>query len=64
MLRFISRRMFFALLTILIVSAVVFAIFSFLPFDPASLTCGKNCTPQIFEGHSWLLYKSDAADEL
>lgn len=43
--------MFFALLTILTVSAVVFAIFSFLPFDPASLTCGQKCTPQIIEGN-------------
>ena len=51
MLRFISRRMFFAILTILVVSAVVFAIFSFLPFDPASLTCGQKCTPQIIEGN-------------
>ncbi len=51
MLRFISRRMFFAVLTILAVSAVVFAIFSFLPFDPASLTCGQKCTPQIIEGN-------------
>ena len=51
MLRFISRRMLFALLTILIVSAVVFAIFAFLPFDPASLTCGQRCTPQIIAGN-------------
>lgn len=43
--------MFFALLTILAVSAVVFAIFSFLPFDPASLTCGQKCTPQIIAGN-------------
>jgi peptide/nickel transport system permease protein len=43
--------MFFAVITILIVSAVVFAIFSFLPFDPASLTCGQRCTPQIIEGN-------------
>ena len=43
--------MFFAAITILIVSAVVFAIFSYLPFDPASLTCGQRCTPQIIEGN-------------
>jgi peptide/nickel transport system permease protein len=43
--------MFFALLTILAVSAVVFAIFSFLPCDPASLTCGQKCTPQIIAGN-------------
>ena len=51
MYRFIGRRMFFAAITILIVSAVVFAIFSYLPFDPASLTCGQRCTPQIIEGN-------------
>lgn len=51
MYRFIGRRMFFAVLTILIVSAVVFAIFSYLPFDPASLTCGQKCTPQIIAGN-------------
>lgn len=51
MYRFVGRRMFFAVITILIVSAVVFAIFSFLPFDPASLTCGQRCTPQVIEGN-------------
>jgi len=43
--------MFFAAITILIVSAVVFAIFSYLPFDPATLTCGQRCTPQIIAGN-------------
>ena len=47
MLKFIGRRALFAAITILIVSAVVFGIFSFLPFDPASLTCGQRCTKQI-----------------
>lgn len=51
MFGFISRRMLFALLTILAVSAVVFAIFSVLPFDPAALTCGQKCTPQVIEGN-------------
>jgi len=51
MLRFIGRRIFFAFVTILLVSAAVFAIFSFLPFDPAALTCGQRCTPQIIEGN-------------
>ena len=51
MLKFIGRRAAFAAMTILIVSAVVFAIFSFLPFDPASLTCGQRCTDQIVEAN-------------
>ena len=43
--------MIFAAATILVVSAVVFMIFSLLPFDPASLTCGQRCTPQIIEAN-------------
>jgi peptide/nickel transport system permease protein len=34
-----------------VVSAVVFMIFSILPFDPAALTCGQRCTPQIIEAN-------------
>jgi peptide/nickel transport system permease protein len=41
----------FAAATILVVSAVVFMIFSILPFDPAALTCGQRCTPQIIEAN-------------
>lgn len=51
MLNFLSRRIFFAIVTLLVVSAVVFAIFSFLPFDPAALTCGQKCTDQIIAGN-------------
>ena len=43
--------MIFAIATILVVSAVVFMIFSILPFDPAALTCGQRCTPQIIEAN-------------
>jgi peptide/nickel transport system permease protein len=41
----------FAFATILVVSAVVFLIFSVLPFDPAALTCGQRCTPSIIEAN-------------
>ncbi len=51
MVKFIGRRMGFAAATILVVSAVVFMIFSILPFDPAALTCGQRCTPQIIEAN-------------
>jgi peptide/nickel transport system permease protein len=51
MLKYIGRRMIFAAATILVVSAVVFMIFSILPFDPAALTCGQRCTPQIIEAN-------------
>lgn len=43
--------MIFAAATILVVSAVVFMIFSILPFDPAALTCGQRCTPQIIDAN-------------
>ncbi|MSO43363.1 MAG: ABC transporter permease [Candidatus Planktophila sp.] len=51
MLNFLSRRIFFAIVTLLVVSAVVFAIFSLIPFDPAALTCGQRCTDQIVESN-------------
>ena len=51
MLNFIGRRVFFAIITLLVVSAVVFAIFSFLPFDPAALSCGQKCNDQIIAGN-------------
>lgn len=51
MRNFLVRRIFFAIITLLIVSAVVFAIFSLIPFDPAALTCGQRCTEQIIEGN-------------
>ncbi len=51
MRNFLIRRIFFAIITLLVVSAVVFSIFSILPFDPAALTCGQRCTDQIIEGN-------------
>ncbi len=49
--RFILRRAYFATLTILLVSIVVYGVFSILPFDPAALTCGQKCTPAIVEAN-------------
>ncbi len=49
--RFILRRAYFAILTILSVSIVVYGVFSLLPFDPAALTCGQKCTPAIVEAN-------------
>jgi len=49
--RFILRRAYFAILTILLVSIVVYGVFSILPFDPAALTCGQKCTPAIVEAN-------------
>jgi peptide/nickel transport system permease protein len=39
--------LFYAAITLLIVSMAVYAIFSLLPFDPAALTCGQHCTPAV-----------------
>lgn len=52
MVYFIIRRIMIALAILLAVSFAVYVIFSFLPFDPAALTCGKNCNnPAIIEAN-------------
>ena len=52
MFAYISRRLAVSLLIILTVSFAVYVIFAFLPFDPAALTCGKNCNdPGIIEAN-------------
>jgi len=47
MLPFILRRTAYMLVILLLASFAVYLIFAALPFDPAALTCGKNCTPQV-----------------
>lgn len=44
---FVVRRLFFAALLLLAVSFFTYLLFSLLPSDPAALTCGKNCKPEI-----------------
>jgi len=51
MIFFVLRRSFFAIVLLLIVSAFTFVIFSALPSDPAALTCGKNCRPEVIESN-------------
>lgn len=51
MLLFIARRLMFALLLLLAVSLFTYLLFSLLPADPAALTCGKNCKPEIIEAN-------------
>ena len=52
MFGYISRRLGVTLMILLSVSFVVYVIFAFLPFDPAALTCGKNCNdPGIIEAN-------------
>ena len=48
---FVARRLFFALLLLLAVSLFTYLIFSILPSDPAALTCGKNCKPELIEAN-------------
>ncbi|MEU4108777.1 MULTISPECIES: ABC transporter permease [unclassified Streptomyces] len=47
MLRFLVRRVFGALVILLIISAVTFWLFYAIPRDPATMSCGKNCTPEM-----------------
>jgi peptide/nickel transport system permease protein len=49
---YISRRLAVSFLILLTASFAVYVIFAFLPFDPAALTCGKNCNdPGIIEAN-------------
>jgi peptide/nickel transport system permease protein len=50
MLRYITRRVLAAFLLLIVVTAVVFAIFNVLPTaDPATLRAGRNASPQQIE---------------
>ena len=52
MFAYISRRLAVSFLILLTASFAVYVIFAFLPFDPAALTCGKNCNdPGIIEAN-------------
>ncbi|MEV0223273.1 ABC transporter permease [Streptomyces sp. NPDC050704] len=47
MLRFLVRRVTGAVVILLIISAITFWLFYAIPRDPALLSCGKNCTPDV-----------------
>ena len=51
MLVFVTRRLMFAVVLLLAVSFVTYVIFALLPSDPAALTCGKNCKPELIEAN-------------
>ncbi|MEN9993066.1 MAG: hypothetical protein RLY83_636 [Actinomycetota bacterium] len=52
LLAYVSRRLGLTLIILLAVSFAVYVIFSLLPYDPAALTCGKNCNdPGIIEAN-------------
>lgn len=46
---YIARRIVAMLAMLITLSIVVFLLFSAVPTDPAALTCGKSCTPEIIE---------------
>jgi peptide/nickel transport system permease protein len=49
---YISRRLAVSFFILLAASFAVYVIFAVLPFDPAALTCGKNCNdPGIIEAN-------------
>ena len=48
---YIVRRLIAMVLMLIALSMIVFLIFNALPADPARLTCGKACSPQIIEAN-------------
>lgn len=48
-LRFLASRLAQTALVLVVVAFVTFAVFSLWPADPASLACGKPCTPANLE---------------
>jgi peptide/nickel transport system permease protein len=51
MLKFLAKRLSATIIVLVLVSVSVFMIFSFLPIDPARLTCGKGCSPPVIEAN-------------
>ena len=51
MVTYILRRLVAMVLTLVVLSMIVFLIFDALPADPARLTCGKSCSPAIIEAN-------------
>jgi peptide/nickel transport system permease protein len=46
---YIIRRIVAMILMLVALSIIVFLLFQALPADPASLTCGKSCNPQVIQ---------------
>ena len=51
MVGYLVRRIIGMVLLLFLLSIAVFFLFNLLPGDPARLTCGKACTPQIIEAN-------------
>jgi peptide/nickel transport system permease protein len=48
---FVVRRFIAMLVMLVLLSITTFLMFSVLPADPAALTCGKSCSPQVIEAN-------------
>lgn len=48
---YIIRRVVAAFAMLVVLSIVTFLLFSALPSDPAALTCGKSCSPQVIKAN-------------
>ena len=48
---YIVRRLIAMVLMLIVLSMITFLLFNALPADPARLTCGKACTPQVVEAN-------------
>jgi peptide/nickel transport system permease protein len=48
---YIVRRLISVVVMLVVISATTFLIFFASPIDPASLSCGKSCTPAVIEGN-------------
>ncbi len=51
MTAYVIRRILTGVLILILLSMVVFLVFNALPADPAALTCGKSCNPQVIEAN-------------
>lgn len=51
MFAYLVRRVLGMIVLLVLLSMTVFFLFNLLPGDPARLTCGKACTPQIIEAN-------------
>ena len=48
---YLVRRVLLMVLMLFLVTVAVFILFAIVPTDPARLTCGKSCSPQIIEAN-------------
>ena len=55
MFQYIIRRSVAIVLMLIAISIVTFLLFFAIPRDPARLTCGKNCTPELLKNNRHVL---------